>query len=124
MALLTVQPLALLSVADTYAACSASDTFAAQQGQKFLLRYVNGGTATTGAIYVRNQNLVAPSDTVPGIPTGGATPFDALVIASTFPASTTRICKFLVDNYLSGGLVTLLHAGTLTTLTVGVFGPL
>ena len=125
MALLTVQPLAMLAVTDTYAAVSASDTFAASTGQSYVLRYVNGGTATTAACYVKNQQLVVPTNAVPVIPaTPAVTALDGLIIATTFPATTSRMVLINpVDNYLSGGLVTLLHGGTLTTLTVGVFGP-
>jgi hypothetical protein len=125
MALLTVQGLTSLLAADTYAAVSASDTFAASQGQTYVLRYVNGGTPSGSPFYIRAQGTitVAPSGSTPGIPAGAQTFADDLLIATTFPATPSRMAVILVDNYLASGLVTLLHGGTLTTVTLGIFGP-
>jgi hypothetical protein len=125
MALIATQPLALLLSTPTFSAVSASDTFAASQGQAFILYYINGGTATTAASYVSEKVAIQPFGSVPVVPATPATKWsDGLLIATTFPATTSRWCVINpVDNYLSGGLVTLLHGGTLTTLTIAIGGP-
>jgi len=125
MALIATQPLALLLATPTFSAVTASDTFNASQGQAFILYYINGGTATTAACYVSEKAAIQPFGSTPVVPPTPATKWsDGLLIAATFPASTSRIAVINpVDNYLSGGLVTLLHGGTLTTLTLGIFGP-
>jgi hypothetical protein len=125
MALIATQPPSLLLQTPTFSSVSASDTFNASQGQKFVLYYVNGGTPTGAAAYVSEKLAVAPSGSVPVVPATPATKFsDGLLIATTFPASTSRWSEFIVDNYLASGLVTLLHGGTLTTLTLAILGPL
>ena len=125
MALIAAQAPTLLLQTPTFSAVSASDTFAAVQGQKYLLYYINGGTQTSAAAYVSEKAAVAPSGSVPVVPATPATKFsDGLLIATTFPATTSRFSEFQVDNYLSGGVVTLLHGGTVTTLTIAIIGPL
>jgi hypothetical protein len=128
MALLTTQrPSPINLVTPNFQAVSASDTFAAVQGagQAWMLYYTNGGTATTGAIYVSEKAAVAPAGSLPLVNSAPSTKWsDLQVIATTFPATTSRVIYIdNVDNYVAGGVVNLLHGGTLTTLTVAIFGP-
>ena len=128
MALLTVaRPSPINLVTPTFNTTTASDTFPAiqGQGQAFMLYYTNGGTPTVGAIYVLERQAVPPAGSIPVAPPAPSVKWsDMLVIASTFPATTSRVIYIdNVDNYVSGGFVTVVHGGTLTTLTVAVFGP-
>lgn len=110
------------SVVLPFAACTAADKFAASTG-RYLLIYTNGATAT-GTVFVNEQKAVAPTGATPAAP-AGATKWSDLKVGTTIPASGTYPISIAdISKYVDvTGFVNLQHAGTLTTLTLGILGP-
>lgn len=112
-------------IAPTYSAVTAADKFAAQSGSKYMLHYKNGATAqATGGSpnKVTNPTAVPPSGSSPAA--GWA---DVITQASPGMTATSEFVV-LIDNSTelkdSSGFINLVHPGTLTTMTVAIFGPL
>lgn len=112
-------------VTPTFTQCTTNDKFAAAGGT-YVIHYKNGASATTEC-YVVNQNT--------SVPKGAATPTkddsqvnwsDAL-ISSAVGANSERVIAVdavdIADFIDATGFVNLHHTGTLTTLTVAVYGP-
>lgn len=121
-------PSAGAPVVPTYSACTATDKFSASQNSRYMLHYKNGATPTAGAIYISEKLAALPAGAVPLVAGAPSTKWSDLQVigAGGIGASTERV--IVIDNispYIdSTGFVNLLHGGTLTTLTVAIFGPL
>lgn len=125
MATLSVQKPALTGVAPNYQAVSAADKFAAVQGGKYMLHYKNGATAqATGGSPNKITDTTTPTPAAAAPAAGFA---DAVTQASPGMTSTSEFVS-LIDNatrFIDGqGFVNIIHPGTLTTVTVAIFGPL
>jgi hypothetical protein len=117
-----VQKPGYLGVAPTYTAVTAADKFLAVRGAKYMLHYKNGATAqTTGPNKVTDQTSLAPAGSSP---TAGS--FDALTSGGSGMGATSELVAW-IDNstrFMDGqNFINLVHPGTLTTVTVAIFGP-
>ena len=128
MATLTTQlPTVAVPITPTYTAVTAADKFAANPGTTYLISYVNGATAGTLTLWVLEQAAVPPTGAqAPAVPTG-ATKWSDAQISAALGANASRIIvldKSIIGNFIdSTGFVNLKHNGTLTTITVAIFGP-
>lgn len=116
-----VQKPALAGVAPTYTAVTAADFFTAQPGARYMLHYKNGATLTgAGAFKVTDPTTATPSGSSPGAG------FADAVVQAVGMAATTELISW-IDNSTrfrdANGRINLTHIGTLTTVTVGIFGP-
>jgi hypothetical protein len=113
------------SLTANFTACTAADKFSCPTGSgSYMIYYRNGGTTGVTTLWALSTSAAAPAGVVPGVPTG-ATNWEDLPLASTVATSTDRVC-FIDDisPYVDAtNFVNLKHNGTLTTLTVAVFGP-
>lgn len=105
-----------------YVAVSASDTFTAAPGASYILHYKNGATPTaSGAFTVTDPTTPIPPDS--GAAAGfadGVTKAAGSMLANTeFVARIANTDRFRN----STGQITLVHGGTLTTVTVAILGP-
>jgi hypothetical protein len=119
----SVQAPTQTGVAPTYAACSASDTFTAVPNARYILHYKNGATATaSGSFTVTDPTTPIPTGS------GAAAGFADQVTkaAGSMLANTELVSQIPNTNRFrdSTGKITLVHGGTLTTLTVAIIGPL
>jgi hypothetical protein len=125
MTTFVAQKLGLTGVAPTYNTCTATDKFAAVPGAKYMLHYKNGATAqATGG----SNNTITDSTTPIPAGSGAAAGFaNAITIATPGMLSTTE-SVVEIDNSTrfmdAQGFINLNHPGTLTTVTVAIFGPL
>lgn len=115
MAAITVQSPTAVGGALTYTAVSASDTFAAAAGQRYLLLYRNtGGGACVPT--VDDPNTLSPT---------GATAFNP-DLAGASVAATTGVNFMLIDGsrFRDGttGNVTVAHSAT-ASVTLAIVGP-
>jgi hypothetical protein len=113
--------------APSYTAVTAADKFAANPSGTYLLHYKNGATVGTAAFYVVNQVVtLPPSVATPALPTG-ATHWDDLPIVTSLGANAERdvfLDASIIAQYIDGtGFVNLVHNGTLTTITIALYGP-
>lgn len=119
-----VQKPGYLGVAPIYNTCTANDKFLATPGAKYMLHYKNGATAQASSSApnkVSDQTSLAPSGASPA-----AGSFDALTSGGTGLGATSELVTW-IDNstrFRDGqGYINLVHPGTLTTVTVAIFGP-
>lgn len=131
MATLTAQmPTISAPITPTQTAVTAADKFLANTGCSYLIHYENGATPGTATLWVldgNNPGAVVPTGAqTPAIPTG-ATKWSDAQISATLGANAKRdivIDKSIIDRFIdSTGFVNLKHNGTLTTITVAVYGP-
>lgn len=117
-----VQQLSAAGVAPNYVAVSASDSFTAQPKSRYELHYKNGATPTaSGAFTVTDQTTPTPLGASPAA--GFA---DQVVKASGSMLASTEIKAIIAnsDRFRDNtGKITLVHGGTLTTVTVNILGP-
>jgi hypothetical protein len=112
----------LIGVAPTYTACTASDTFTAAPNSSYILHYKNGATAqTTGPNKISDVSTPIPTGSAASA--GFADASDGL--GAGLPATTERVRVINNSNRFrsSSGVITLAHPGTLTTVTLAIFGP-
>lgn len=119
-----VQKPGYLGVAPTYTAVTAADFFTAIPNAKYMLHYKNGATAqATGGSpnKVTNPTAVAPPGSSPA-----AGWQDVITQASPGMTATSEFVVWL-DNSTAlrdaNGRINMVHPGTLTTMTVAIFGP-
>lgn len=122
----TQLPTVAAPITPTYTAVTAADKFAATGGT-YVISYVNGATAGTATLWVLEQVAVPPVGAqTPAIPTGATKWSDAL-ISATLGSNASRIIvlnDLQTPNYIDvNGFINLKHNGTLTTITVAIFGP-
>jgi hypothetical protein len=131
MATLTPQmPTVSAPITPVQTAVTAADKFLANPGCSYLIHYENGATAGTATLWVLDGNnpgaAVPTGAQAPAIPTGATKWSDAL-ISATLGANAERdiaIDKSVIQNFMdSNGFVNLKHNGTLTTITVAIYGP-
>ena len=111
----------------TFTAVTATDKFASGGGGNWIVYYRNGATVGTGALYVVDQNVTVPAGAAaPALPTGATNWSDALVI-NNMPATSDRVIAipgiYIAQYTDTTGFVNLKHNGTLTSITVAIFGP-
>ena len=111
MALLTVQTPTVAGITPTYAAVSASDTFAAASGHCYLIHVKNAG-GSTDTVQVDDPNSADP---------GAAVQFNPDLQVSV-TNGTERMFKVYPARHknTSTGLVTITHSFT-TSVTIGIF---
>lgn len=117
-----VQTPGLTGVAPTYVAVSASDFFAAVPNARYELHYKNGATATaTGAITVTDPTTPIPvgSASVAGFADGVVKASGSMLANTELKCIIPNSTRFMASN----GRITLVHGGTLTTLSVNILGP-
>jgi hypothetical protein len=119
-----VQKPGLLGVAPTYNACTAADKFTAATGGRYMLHYKNGATPqATGGL---PNKITNPTAVVPPGASPAAGWQDAVTQVSPGMTATTEFVAW-IDNattFKDGtGFVNLVHPGTITTMTVAIFGP-
>jgi hypothetical protein len=116
-----VQKPALVGVAPTYTQVTAADFFTAQPNARYMLHYKCGVTPTGAGAF----KVTDPSTQVPVGSTAVAGFADAQVQGAGMTATTELIAW--IDNSSrfrdANGRVNLTATGTLTTVTVGIFGP-
>lgn len=126
MAILTVRAAAAnVFSAPVYQAVSAADKFPGVPGSRYVLHYKNG--ATPQASGATPNKLNDPTTPIPGgssavagfadVATSGATGMGATSEATVYIPNSSRH----ID---SQGFINLTHAGTVTTVTVDIYGPL
>jgi hypothetical protein len=131
MAILTAQmPTVSAPITPTQTLVTAADKFLAQPGCTYLIHYENGATAGTATLWVLDGNnpgaVVPPGAQAPAVPTGATKWSDALISASLGANAERDIVldKSIVQNFMdSSGYVNLKHNGTITTITVAIYGP-
>jgi hypothetical protein len=116
-----VQNPALVGVAPVYTAVTAADFFVAQPNARYVLHYKNGATLT-GAGSFKVSDPTTPIPTGSGAAAGFA---DALIQNAGMAATTELVAQIAQSNRFrdSNGRINLAHTGTLTTVSVAVFGP-
>lgn len=124
MATFTPQAVALDNpVAPAYTAVNAADKFTAVAGKRYMLHYKNGATAS-GTVFINEQKAGLPRAAAATAPAGATKWSDAKL--ATAVGSNAELVVWIDDvtPYLdSTQSVNLQHAGTLTTLTLAIFGP-
>jgi hypothetical protein len=121
-----VQKPGYLGVLPTYTPCTAADKFTAAPNSRYMLHYKNGATAqASGSSPNRITNVANTANPPPGA-AAPANWADAVTSAGTGLGATTEGVVW-IDNTTpfrdSSGFVNMVHPGTLTTLTVAIFGP-
>lgn len=114
----------LSGVAPTYNACTATDKFTASPNARYMLHYKNGATAqATGGT---PNTITDPTTPIP-VGSGLAAGFANAQTKATpgLVASEERVVWVDQSNRFrdSNGAINLVHPGTLTTVTVAIFGP-
>jgi hypothetical protein len=119
-----VQKPGYLGVAPTYTAVTAADKFLAVRNARYMLHYKNGATAQASSSApnkVIDQTSLAPAG---ASPVAGS--FDALSSGGSGMGATSELVSW-IDNstrFMDGqNYINLVHPGTLTTVTVAIFGP-
>jgi hypothetical protein len=129
MATITPQmPTVSTPITPTQTAVSAADKFAANPGTTYLLHYENGATAGTATLWILSQNTTAPAGTLlPVTVPAGATSWNDAQISALLAANAERdivLDKSIIGNFIdSTGFVNLKHNGTLTSITLAIYGP-
>lgn len=124
MATLTTQLPALGDdTTPSFQAISAADKFAATGG-RYVLYYKSGASGAISSIWALNTQA-APVGTVPAANAGGATNWADGRLSQGIGASTDGVAYIPdVTPYIDAtGFVNLKHNGTVTTVTVAIFGP-
>jgi hypothetical protein len=124
MATLTTQLPALGDdTTPNFQAISASDKFSAPSG-RYVLYYKSGASGSISSIWALNT-VASPTGTVPAANSGGATNWADGRLSQGIPASTDGVA-YIADASVyadATGFVNLKHNGTVTTVTVAIFGP-
>lgn len=115
-----VQKPGLVGVAPTYSQATGTDKFLAAPNARYELHYKNGATATgAGSFKVTDQVSAAAAPAGASLAGGWA---DAVVQSAGMLATTELVC--IIDNSSrfrdAQGFINLVHAGTLTTVTVAI----
>lgn len=117
-----VQQPSFAGVAPTYTAVSASDFFTAKPNSRYIIHYKNGATPTaSGAFTATDQTTQIPQGS--GAVAGFA---DAILKASGSMLASTELVSVIgkSDRFMdSTGKITLVHGGTITTVSVCILGP-
>jgi hypothetical protein len=107
-----------------YNACTATDKFSALPGARYMLHYKNGATSQASGTNKITDQVSAGSAPSGAVLAGGWA--DAVTTGGTFLAANAESVVW-IDNATrfrdSTGFVNLAHGGTLTTMTVAIFGP-
>lgn len=119
-----VQKPGLTGIAPTYNAVTAADKFTAAPNSRYMLHYKNGATAqATGG---SPNKVTDPTTPVPSGSSASAGFADAVTQASPGMTATSEFVVW-IDNSSrfrdATGFINLVHPGTLTTVTVAIFGP-
>lgn len=116
-----VQKPGLAGIAPTYTAATATDKFTAAPNSRYMLHYKNGATPT-GAGAFKLGDPTTPIPTASGLAAG----FADAVIQNAGMGATTELISW-IDNSSrfrdATNFINLAHTGTLTTVTVAIFGP-
>jgi hypothetical protein len=114
----------LSGVAPTYTQCTAADKFTASPNARYMLHYKNGATAqATGGSANTITDPTTPIPAGSGLSAGFA---NAQTKATPgLVASEERVVWIDNSNRFrdSTGAINLVHPGTVTTVTVAIFGP-
>lgn len=116
-----VQATGVAAAAPTYTAITATDFFTAQPSSRYILHYKNGATPT-GASAFKVTDPTTPIPAGSGLAAGFA---DVSLKTADFGASSELVAQIPNTNRHrdTNGRVNLTHAGTLTTVTLAIFGP-
>ena len=103
---------------------SAADKFAATGG-RYVLYYKSGASGAISSIWALNGITQPPAGTVPAPNASGATNWADGRLSQGIGASTDGVSYIPdVTPYIDAtGFVNLKHNGTVTTVTVAIFGP-
>lgn len=120
-----VQKPNLTGTAPTYNACTATDKFTALPNARYMLHYKNGATTqASGTNKIVDQVSDASVKPVGATLAGGWA--DAVTTGGTFLGANAESVVW-IDNSTrfrdATGFINLAHGGTLTTVTVAIFGP-
>jgi hypothetical protein len=109
----------LVATTPSYNAVSAADFFTAQPGSKYRIHYKNGATPGTGLLKVTDPTSVAPAGSSPA---GG---WSDVPVVTNMAATTEKSVIVNSDRFRdANGRINLANAGTITTITVAIEGPL
>jgi hypothetical protein len=110
-------------ITPTFTACTAADKFAATGG-RYVLYYKSGASGAVSTIWALNT-LAAPAGTIPAANAGGATNWADGRLSNGIASNVDAVCYIpdVVPYIDATGFVNLKHNGTLTTVTVAIFGP-
>lgn len=112
-------------VVPVYNACTATDKFLADPNAKYMLHYKNGATTQASGLNKVVDQVSAGNAPANAVLAGGWA--DAAVTGGTFLGANSE-SVVMIDNSSrfrdSTGFINLTHGGTLTTVTVAIFGPL
>lgn len=101
--------------APNYVAVAATDFFTAKPGARYRLHYKNGATPGTGALKVGDPTSPIP----PG--SGLAAGFADVTVVTNMAASSESVAIVSGSRHTDGNSrINLAHAGTLTTITLGI----
>jgi hypothetical protein len=119
-----VQKPAYAGIAPTYNVCTATDRFAASPNARYMLHYKNGATAqSTGGSPNKVTDPTTPIPSGSGAVAGFA---DVVTLASPGMLANTEYVTWIENSTRhrdANGWINLVHPGTLTTMTVAIFGP-
>jgi hypothetical protein len=118
-----VQKPNLVGVTPTYTACTAADKFSAAANSRYLLHYKNGATpVATSNFKITDQTSAAQAPAGAVLAGGWA---DDVSVPTPMAATSEQVVW--IDNtnrFRDGqGFINLVHGGTLTTVSVAIFGP-
>lgn len=121
-----IQKPGLTGVAPTYTACTAADKFAASRGAKYMLHYKNGASAqATGGSPNKLTDQVNQAANFPGAALSAGA-FDAVTLASPGMTASSELVVYIdnADRFRDAtGYINMVHPGTVTTMSVAIFGP-
>lgn len=115
----------LAGVVPTYNACTATDKFLADPNAKYMLHYKNGATSQASGTNKIVDQVSAAGQPDSAVLAGGWA--DAAVTGGVFMGATSESVVMISNTNRfrdSTGFINLTHGGTLTTMTVAIFGPL
>jgi len=117
-----VQNPGVTGVAPTYTACTATDKFTAVPNARYVLHYKNGATTSGGSLPFKVTDPTTPIPVGSGLSAGFA---DAIVAATGMLATTELVSVIANSNRHrdANGAINMTHGGTLTTVSVAIFGP-
>jgi hypothetical protein len=104
-----------VAAAPNYVAVSATDFFNARTGARYRLHYKNAATPGTGLLKVTDPSTPLPA----GSPAVAG--FADVSIVTNMAATSEIVAMVSAGRHGdSGGNINLVHAGTITTITVGI----
>lgn len=111
----TVKTPGTVAAAPVYTAVAATDFFTAKPGARYRLHYKNGATPGTGLLKVTDPSTPLP----PGSPAVAG--FADVSIVTNMGATSELVAVISAGRHIDAtGKINLAHAGTLTTITVGI----